>query len=86
MGMREVCCHPCVARRRLTEWILSDFSREKLEEAMLIFNKSKHMNYPTAVLFKKLIFNNLGNFSCVVAHLVQQKAGSLSQPALPTIW
>ena len=46
----------------MREWILSDFSREKLEEAMLIFNKSKHMNYPTAVVFKKLICNNLGNF------------------------
>ena len=29
---------------------------------MLILNKPKYMNYPTAVVFKKLIFNNLDNF------------------------
>lgn len=50
------------SKKTTREWILSDFSREKLEEAMSIFNKPKYMNYPTAMVFKKLIFNNLDNF------------------------
>lgn len=55
------------------EWILSDFSREKLEEAMLIFNKPKYMNYPTAVVFKKLIFNNLDNFNLLLFILCNKR-------------